>query len=181
MTIPWKWKLLKVFIQDPQWSFERFVQKLNKKMNASEYKYYFEEGIYLQLIIFELQKTDLICHPGRKRFPVFSNLRKFNFSRSKLYQFRWLDINIQLHWHFGITNSYFWLFNILLRKFDTSSKKEMIKTKTLWWKITKKCQKLHLPEFIFRNHMSHENDAILRKSTSDERKWGETLGAYLKF
>ena len=26
------------------------------------------------------------------------------------------------------------------------------------------------PEFIFRNHMSHENEAILRKSISDERK-----------
>ena len=26
------------------------------------------------------------------------------------------------------------------------------------------------PEFIFRNHMSHENETILRKSISDERK-----------
>ena len=25
-------------------------------------------------------------------------------------------------------------------------------------------------EFIFRNHMSHKNEAILRKSISDERK-----------
>ena len=25
------------------------------------------------------------------------------------------------------------------------------------------------PEFIFRNHMSHENEVILRKSISDER------------
>ena len=27
-----------------------------------------------------------------------------------------------------------------------------------------------IPEFIFRKHMSHENEAILRKSKSDERK-----------
>ena len=26
------------------------------------------------------------------------------------------------------------------------------------------------PEFILHNHMSHENEAILRKSISDERK-----------
>ena len=26
------------------------------------------------------------------------------------------------------------------------------------------------PEFIFRNHMSHKNEATLRKSISDERK-----------
>ena len=26
------------------------------------------------------------------------------------------------------------------------------------------------PEFIIRNHMLHENEAILRKSMSDERK-----------
>ena len=29
--------------------------------------------------------------------------------------------------------------------------------------------------------MSHENEAKLRKSISDERNWGETLGTYLKF
>ena len=37
------------------------------------------------------------------------------------------------------------------------------------------------PEIIFRNHMSLENEAMLRKSMSDERKWGETLETYLKF
>ena len=42
-------------------------------------------------------------------------------------------------------------------------------------------EKYTFPEFIFRNHMSHENEAILRKSTSDEKKWGETLETYLKF
>ena len=56
---------------------------------------------------------------------------------------------IQLHWQFPITYSGFWLVNILLRKFDTSSKKEMkmIKTHTFLLKTnktkttkTKKCQ-----------------------------------------
>ena len=37
------------------------------------------------------------------------------------------------------------------------------------------------PEFIPRNLMSHENEAIHRKSVPDERKWGETLETYLKF
>ena len=32
------------------------------------------------------------------------------------------------------------------------------------------------PEFIFRNHMPHKNEAILGKSMSDE-----TLGTYLNF
>ena len=32
---------------------------------------------------------------------------------------------------------------------------------------------------VFRNHMSHENEAKLKKSISDERKWGETLETYL--
>ena len=39
--------------------------------------------------------------------------------------------------------------------------------------------KYTFPEFIFRNHMSHENEPILRKSISDERK-GEILETYLK-
>ena len=37
------------------------------------------------------------------------------------------------------------------------------------------------PEIIFRNHMSYEKEAILRKSISDERKLGEILETYLKF
>ena len=47
---------------------------------------------------------------------------------------------IQLHWQFLITYSCFWLVNILLRKCDTSTKKEMqmIKTKIFWWKTKKK-------------------------------------------
>ena len=28
----------------------------------------------------------------------------------------------------------------------------------------------YIPEFIFRNYISHENEAILMKSISDERK-----------
>ena len=38
--------------------------------------------------------------------------------------------NITFHWQFRVTYSGFWLVNILLRKFDTLSKKEskMIKT-----------------------------------------------------
>ena len=38
--------------------------------------------------------------------------------------------NIQLHWKFLISSSCFWFFETLLRKFDTSSKKEMKATKT---------------------------------------------------
>ena len=36
-------------------------------------------------------------------------------------------------------------------------------------------RKYTFPKFIFRNHMSHENEAILRKSISDEKRWQETL------
>ena len=52
-----------------------------------------------------------------------------------------LHINMQFHWQFLITYSGFWLVNILLQKFDTSSKKEtkMIKTQPFCGKI--KCQK----------------------------------------
>ena len=41
----------------------------------------------------------------------------------------------QFHWKFWTTNFCFWLVNILLPKFDTSSKKgmKMIKTQILWW------------------------------------------------
>ena len=48
--------------------------------------------------------------------------------------------NIQFHWQLETINSRFWLVNILLRKFDTSSKKEMkmIKTQILWCKTKKK-------------------------------------------
>ena len=34
---------------------------------------------------------------------------------------------------------------------------------------------------LFRNQMSHENEAIFKKSVFDERKWGETLETYSKF
>ena len=46
----------------------------------------------------------------------------------------------QFHWNFWTTNSFFWLVNIHLRKFNTLSKKEMkmIKTQLLWWKTNKK-------------------------------------------
>ena len=54
-----------------------------------------------------------------------------------------LTRTIQFHWQFLITNSGFWLINILLRKFNTSSKKEMkmIKAQLFWWKRMKRCQK----------------------------------------
>ena len=39
----------------------------------------------------------------------------------------------------------------------------------------------HLFQIYFRNHMLHENEAILRKSIFDEKKSGETLETYLKF
>ena len=41
---------------------------------------------------------------------------------------------------------YFWLLNILLRKFDTSLKKQMkmIKTQILWWKTTKKMREKYM-------------------------------------
>ena len=41
-----------------------------------------------------------------------------------------ISLNIQFHWQLETTNSHFWLVNILLRKFDTSSKKEMKMIKT---------------------------------------------------
>ena len=49
---------------------------------------------------------------------------------------------ILFHWQFLITYSGFWLINILLGKFDTSSKKEMkmIKSQFFKWKLTIKCQ-----------------------------------------
>ena len=52
-------------------------------------------------------------------------------------------ISIHFQWQFIITIFGFWLVNILLLKFDTSSKKEMkmIKTHIFWWKTTRKCQK----------------------------------------
>ena len=52
---------------------------------------------------------------------------------------------IQFHSQFLIISSGFRLVNILLRKFDTSSEKEMkmIKTQIFWWKTTKKCHILY--------------------------------------
>ena len=45
----------------------------------------------------------------------------------------------QFHWQILITNFGVWLVNILLQKFDTSSKKEMEMRKTIFlWKSTKK-------------------------------------------
>ena len=51
--------------------------------------------------------------------------------------------NMQFRSQLETTNSRFWLVNILLRKFETLSKKEIkiIKTQNLWWKTTKKYQK----------------------------------------
>ena len=50
---------------------------------------------------------------------------------------------IQFHWQFLIISSGFRFVNILLRKFDTSSEKEMkmIKTQIFWLKTTKRCRK----------------------------------------
>ena len=50
---------------------------------------------------------------------------------------------IQFHWQFWTTSSCFWLVNILLRKFDTSSKNDMKlnKTQIVCCKTTEKCQK----------------------------------------
>ena len=57
-----------------------------------------------------------------------------------------LVASIQLHWHLDTTNSRFWLVNMLLRKFDTLSKKEMkmIKTQILWRKAAKKMSKKYM-------------------------------------
>ena len=60
---------------------------------------------------------------------------------------------IQFHWKFWATNSCFWLVNTLLRKFDTSSKKDMKMIKTnFMMKNNKKCQKSrwkHKVVFLF--------------------------------
>ena len=50
-----------------------------------------------------------------------------------------LRLCIQFHWQLETANSRFWLVNIMLRKFDTSSKKEMkmIKIQNLWRKTKK--------------------------------------------
>ena len=60
-----------------------------------------------------------------------------------LWKNKTLDEHIQFHWKFETTNSRFWLVMIQLRKFDTSSKKEikMIKTQILWGKTTTKAKK----------------------------------------
>ena len=51
--------------------------------------------------------------------------------------------HMQFHWQLETTNLRFWLVNILLRKFDTLSKKEikMIKTNFMMKKKTKKTTK----------------------------------------
>ena len=55
-----------------------------------------------------------------------------------------MNLCIQVHWQLRINNSCVWLVNILLRKFDTSSKKElkMINKQILWWKTTKNAKKV---------------------------------------
>ena len=74
-----------------------------------------------------------VCNGLIKRTWIDEN----NNLKSKWY------LNIQSHWRFLITYFGFWLVNILLRKFDTSSKKEtkMIKTQPFCGKTKKKRQK----------------------------------------
>ena len=60
----------------------------------------------------------------------------------------------QFCWQLESTSSCFWLVNILLRKFDTSSNKKvkMIKRQNLWWKTPKKMPKSewkHYVEYLF--------------------------------
>ena len=64
-----------------------------------------------------------------------------SFNGKPIFKYIYLP-NIQFHWQLETTNSYFWLVNILLRKFETLSKKEikMIKTQISWWKTSKKYQ-----------------------------------------
>ena len=52
---------------------------------------------------------------------------------------------IQFYWQLETTNLRFWLVDMLLRKSDTLSKKEMkmIKTQILWWKTTKNAKKVY--------------------------------------
>ena len=66
-------------------------------------------------------------------------------------------LSIQFHWQLETTNSRFWLINILLRKFDTLSEKEMKITKTqiMWWKnkkMPKKFKKVLSNIFLWTGH-----------------------------
>ena len=56
----------------------------------------------------------------------------------------WISrVIIEFHWQLEITNSRSWN---LIRKFDILSEKQitMRKTQILWWKTTKKCQKIYI-------------------------------------
>ena len=52
--------------------------------------------------------------------------------------------NIQFHWQFFITYSGFWLVNILLPKFDTSSKKNEIDKNTNFLMKNKKMSRKYM-------------------------------------
>ena len=57
---------------------------------------------------------------------------------------------IQFHWRLESSNSIFQLVNILLLKFHTLSRKKikLIKTRILWWKTKKRCQKSILKHLV---------------------------------
>ena len=75
--------------------------------------------------------------------------------------------NIQFHWQFLITYSGFWLVNILLLKFDTSSNKEMRMIKIHFLDKTKKCQesicKYKVAFFILWTHPTDPWCNMLKK------------------
>ena len=79
--------------------------------------------------------------------------------------------NGKFHWQFLITNFFSDWLNILLRKFDTSSKKEMkkIKTQTVWWKITttKKRRKCMLTQssILYSELISQFRDVMCTQSS----------------
>ena len=86
--------------------------------------------LHVAYILFTYYSSLTFCF-----YQVKLNLRS---KRSVIFQFKkyW---GIQFHWQFWTMNSCFWLVNILLRKFDTSSKKEMkiIKTNFMMKKMAK--------------------------------------------
>ena len=89
------------------------------------------------------------CHTINVVYKAKSNMKPSKLSRKVCFGLRakppvkTISQCIQFHWQFLITNSGFWLVNMLW-KFDTLSKKKemvMIPTQIFWWKPTKRYQK----------------------------------------
>ena len=73
----------------------------------------------------ECVSSRIICYKEIKQTKILSKRKIF-------------ILVIQFRWQSETTNSSFWMVNILLRKSDTLSKKqvEITKTRVLWWKTT---------------------------------------------